>query len=114
MVLEDVSFEKTTRKLRLKIKAEPGISYTTEFRGTPKNYDRAVKEVPAPAGDRVGLPLEYSPDVGKVFATSTSTEPEYVLTGRELFIRATITSTKPHRNPVAPDQVEKAWTQPVR
>jgi hypothetical protein len=114
VVLEDVSFDKTTRKLRLKIKAEPGVSYTTEFRGTLKHYDRAVKEVPSPAGDRITLRLEYSPDVGKVLATSTSTAPEYALTGDELFVRATITSTKPHRNPVTPGQVEMAWTQPVR
>ncbi len=35
------------------------------------------------------------------------------LTGKELYIRAAITSSKPHPNASYPNQTEMAWTQPV-
>lgn len=113
VVLEDVGFDKSARKLRLKIKAEPGVTYTTEFRGTLKSYDRAIKEAPADPKDGSPVRIEYSEDVGKLLAKTESAEPEYQLTAEELFVRASITSTKPHPNPSYPRQVEQAWTQPV-
>lgn len=51
VTLDQVVFDKTTRTLKLKIQGRPGVKYRTEFRGTLKNYDRAVKEVDAPAED---------------------------------------------------------------
>lgn len=113
VTLEDVKFDKATKKLSIKIKGEHGVSYTTEFRGTLRNYDRAVKEVPADPKDSHPVRLEYTADVGKVLAKSESLTPEYRLTGDELFVRATITSTKKPANPVWAEQNEQAWTQPV-
>jgi hypothetical protein len=113
VILEELKWEPSSRKLSLRIKAEPGVTYRTEFRGTPRGYDRAVKEVPAPAGDRVAARLEYSADVGKVLAVVEGTAAEYELTGGELFVRASIRSSKAHLNPSWPGQVEQAWTQPV-
>jgi hypothetical protein len=89
------------------------VKYRTQFFGTLKGYDRAVKEVPADAKDGSPVRLEYSADVGKVLASSDSLTPEYSFTGDELFVRATVTSTKPHENPVWPGQTRQAWTQPV-
>lgn len=113
VTLEDVKFDKATKKLSIKIKGETGVSYTTEFHGTLKNYDRAVKEVPADPKDTHPVRLEYTADVGKVLAKSDSLAPEYQMTGDELFVRATITSTKKPENPVWDTQTEQAWTQPV-
>lgn len=113
VTLEELKWDPAARKLSLRIKPEPGVTYRTEFRGTPRGYDRAVKEVPAPAGDRVAARLEYSADVGKVLAVVEGTAAEYVLTGDELFVRASIRSSKAHPNPAWPGQVEQAWTQPV-
>lgn len=113
VLLDDVKFDEKTRKLSLKIKSEPGVSYTTEFHGTLRNYDRAVKEVPADPKDTHPVRLDYTADVGKVLATSNSLAPEYEMTGDELFVRATITSTKKPWNPVWEGQTEQAWTQPV-
>lgn len=113
VILEEVRFDPTARKLSLKIKAEPGIKYTTEFRGTSRGYDRAVKEVPADPKDPNPIRLEYSADVGKLLASSEELAPEYRFKGDELFVRATITSTKPHPNPSTEGQTEQAWTQPV-
>lgn len=113
VVLEDVTYDKTTKKLALKIKAEPGVSYVTEFHGTRRNYDRAVKEVPADPKDTHPIRLAYSDDVGMVLAKSESLTPEYQLTGDELFVRATVISSKAPKNPVWEKQTEQAWTQPV-
>ena len=113
ITLDDVKFDQTTKKLSIKIKPEPGVKYTTEFHGTLRNYDRAVKEVPADPKDTHPIRLEYTADVGKVLAKSDSLTPEYQMTGEELFVRASITSTKTPVNPVWEGQTEQAWTQPV-
>lgn len=113
VTLDEVKFDATTRKLSIKIKGESGVSYSTEFRGTLKNYDRAVKEVPADPKDPHPVRLEYTADVGKVLAKSDNLTPEYQMTGAELFVRATITSTKKPVNPVWDTQTEQAWTQPA-
>lgn len=111
--LKDVTFDKTTRKLTVKIQGEPGVKYTTEFRGTPKNYNRAVQEVPAPADDNYPVRLKHSEDVGKLLASSQSLESSYQMTGDELYVRAIIISDQVMKNPATPGQLQKAWTQPV-
>lgn len=113
VVLEDVRFDQAGKKLSLKIKSEPGVKYVTEFRGTPKNYDRAVKEVASVPGDPHPVRLQYSEEVGKLLAKSESLEPSYTLKGDELYVRAIVTSDREMTNPVKPGQVQKAWTQPV-
>jgi len=112
-MLDDVSFDKGTRTVRLKIKAEPGVKYRTEFRGTLKNYDRAVKEVDAPATDPQPKRLQHGADIGKLLASSDSMEPSYTLTGEELYVRAIVISDQLMENPPVPGHVQKAWTQPV-
>jgi hypothetical protein len=56
---------------------------------------------------------DYSAEIGKVVATSTDAKPTYKLTGKEMYVRAKVTSSKPHPNPYAEGDVEVAWTQPV-
>ncbi len=113
VTLADVAFDESSRELRVKIKGETGVRYKIEFLGTPKNYDRAVKEVPAPADDNHPVRLQHSADVGKVLASSEKLEASYKMTGDELYIRAVITSDKVMTNPATPGQLQKAWTQPV-
>jgi hypothetical protein len=111
--LDDVTFDKTSRTLRLKIQGKAGVKYRTEFRGTLKNYDRAVKEVDAPATDPQPKRLQHGADIGKILASSDSLEPSYTMTGDELYVRAIVISDQPMVNPPQPDHVQKAWTQPV-
>jgi len=113
ILLDDVSFDKVTRRLSLKIQGKPGVTYTTEFRGTLKNYDRAVKEVPTPEGDNHPVRLQHGADVGKLLASNTSLEPSYQLTGDELYVRAVIRSDEEMKNPITPGEKQQAWTQPV-
>jgi hypothetical protein len=46
-------------------------------------------------------------------ATVEGTEPRYKLNGKELYVRAVVTSSEPPENPSFPDQRAQAWTQPV-
>lgn len=111
--LNAITFDKTSRQLHIKIQAEAGVKYHTEFRGTLKTYDRAVKEVPSPAKDPQPIRLQHGADIGILLASSDSLEPLYQLTGDELYVRAVIVSDQVMANPYAPDQKQKAWTQPV-
>jgi hypothetical protein len=113
VTLKDVQFDKASKTLKIKIAAEEGVSYTTQFLGTCKGYDRAVEKVPTPEGENVPYRLRYSKDVGAVLATSDSLTPSYTLTGDELYVRAVITSSATPKNPIEPGQKAKAWTQPV-
>jgi hypothetical protein len=99
--------------LKLAIRTEPGVTYRTQFVATltgtsldamPK-LDKDGKELP--------VTMDYSPEIGKVVAESTDPNPGYRLTGKELYVRARVTSSKPHPNPYAKGDVEVAWTQPV-
>jgi hypothetical protein len=67
--------------------------------------------------DKDGKPLPvtnlYSPEIGKVVSESAGPTASYTLTGKELYVRAKVISSKPHPNPYAKGDVETAWTQPV-
>jgi len=111
VVLDDVT--RAGDEYRLAIRTEPGVTYRTEFVATlvDANLDSA------PTLDKDGTPLPvtraYSADVGKVVGESTGPRPAYKMTGKELYVRAKVTSSKPHPNPYAKGDVEVAWTQPV-
>jgi hypothetical protein len=97
-------------RLGLEIDAEPGVSYETEFIGTlrPDGGD----EQP-PEADRQAKNKPSEDDIGRVLARSSDPKPSYTFTGRELYARARVRSSKPHPNPCAAGDVECAWTQPV-
>ena len=101
-------------KIRIDIQAKPGVTYTTQFIGTRRGYDRdsepvivMVKEQP------VSVTRRYSDDVGLVLAQINGVAPSYTLKGDEIYVRAKIISSKKKENPYAKGEVEVAWTQPV-
>ncbi len=100
-------------RLTLTLRPEPGVTYTTQFIATLR--DAALTSEPRKDTNGKSLPVThlYSADVGKVVAESKSLEPSYTLTGKELYVRAKVVSTKPHPNPYEKGDVEVAWTQPV-
>lgn len=111
VTLDDVNF--ANGELRIRIHAEPGVKYTTEIRGTLQGYDTATKEVATPPGDTYPTRKLYSDDVGRTLATLEGTEITWKPSGKELYFRASIVSSKPHPNPSFKDQTEMAWTQPM-
>jgi hypothetical protein len=113
VTFREVRYDAENKTLRLEIQPEDGIEYTTQFIGTKVGYDQNSE----PRVDAKGKPLrttrKYSGDVGQVLATASGASPSYQLKGNELYVRAVVTSTKPHPNPSFQDQREQAWTQPV-
>ena len=111
--LAEVEFDDDSKTIRLQIAAEDGVQYTTQFIGTPVKFDAKSE----PRLDKDGKPIrssrKYSADVGKTFATVKGPQPEYKLTGAELYVRAVVTYSKPHVDPAFKDQKQQAWTQPV-
>jgi predicted metal-dependent phosphoesterase TrpH len=107
--LMDVRFR--TNTLSIEIEPAEGVTYTTQFIGTRKNFDRTSSPGVSLVGKRVTR--QYSADIGEVFAVRRGTTAEYTLTGNELYVRAKVISSKLKDNPHAPGEKETAWTQPI-
>jgi hypothetical protein len=113
VVLRDVRYEHDTGRLSIEIQGECGVRYTTRFVGTPRGTPLAGRDRLDKKGEPLATTKKYADDVGKTFSAVTGTRATYQLTGQELYVRAIITSTRPHRDPSQKAQVEQAWTQPV-
>jgi len=95
-------------KYSFRIQPEKGVTYTTRFIGTRKNFkassDLAKRNSLKP--DQVGI--------GVILGQTQSLEPSYTFDGDELYLRAEIVSSKKKANPYAAGEHERAWLQPVR
>lgn len=112
--LKSFSYDTGSREYKLEINALDGAEYTTQFIGTLEDADTSSQP---PDNDKNGKPIrasrKYSGEVGKVLATVKGSNPTYKLTGRELYVRATVTSSQPVVDPVFKGQLQQAWVQPV-
>ncbi|QDU95345.1 PHP domain-containing protein [Lignipirellula cremea] len=113
VTLSDIQYDADARKLSLAIEPEEGVVYTTQFIGTPKAYDDASEPRKDKKGETLNVTRKYSDDIGKVLSEVTGLQPSYQLTGDELYVRAIVTSSKPHPNPSYAGQTTQAWSQPV-
>jgi hypothetical protein len=113
VVLKDIRFDSQTKTLKLEIEPQEGAEFTTQFIGTPSDYDRTWPAATTADGRQLTVKERYCPKIGTVLSTQTGLQPSYQLTGKELYIRAVVTSSRPHPNPTLKDQKEQAWTQPV-
>ncbi|MEY4178144.1 MAG: hypothetical protein RLY70_1718 [Planctomycetota bacterium] len=111
--LSDVRYDEAGKKLSLEIVAKPGVTYTTEFIGTRRDYDRTNEPVLDADGKPIVATRRYSADVGRVLATATGPTPQYALKGDELYVRAVVTASEKPANPAFANQFQQAWTQPV-
>jgi hypothetical protein len=111
VLLKDV--RRTDKVLSLVIQPEPDVKYKTQFIATMKDGKLTSEPRLDKDGKALDVTRNYSAEVGKVIAESESLEPSYRLTGKELYVRAKVISTKPHPNPYAKGDVEVAWTQPA-
>lgn len=112
--LERLEFDASSGTLVLEIKPEGDAQYITEFIGTPIQFDQSTTPRVDPATDKeIPGTLDYSADVGKVFATVSGLTATYRLTGEELYVRATVTSDQPPASPTSESRYQKAWTQPI-
>ncbi|MFZ9691652.1 MAG: hypothetical protein ACO3EP_06380 [Phycisphaerales bacterium] len=74
------------------------VTYRTEFIGALSPEDGAHPETP----------------VARVLSATSDDPAVYTFTGNELYVRARVTSSRPHPRPYAKGDLEMAWTQPVR
>jgi hypothetical protein len=110
VVLDDVKREGD--RLSFRIRGDEGVKYKTQFVATTK--DAPLDPTPLAEGEKEPAGTRsYSDAIGKVVAETESLTPSYRFAGNELYVRARITSTKPHPNPFKKGDVEVAWTQPV-
>jgi hypothetical protein len=100
-------------QFKLAIQAETDVRYRTQFIATMKGTPLQSEPVLDADGRELKVTRLYSPDIGKVVAESDALEPVYHLTGKELYVRAKVISTKLHPNPYQKGDLEIAWTQPV-
>ena len=109
--LQEVS--SSERGLAVEVEAEEGVEYTIEFIGTRTGFDSASEPMQDGDGNEVYATRRYSDDVGAVLRTVEGTRAAYEFQGDELYVRARVTSTKPHPNPSEPGEFERAWCQPA-
>jgi hypothetical protein len=98
---------------QLKIRPAQGVTYKTQFIATMRDTPLDSQPVKDGEGNVLDVTRQYHPDVGKVVQETDSLEPSYRFTGRELYVRARVTSSRPHPNPYEKGDVEMAWTQPL-
>jgi hypothetical protein len=98
VTLSDTRYDASGQTLEVQIAADGAATFTTQFIGT---LAAAPGAKPAAA------------DIGVVLATVQGPKATYKLTGRELYVRALVTSDKAVANPAFADQKQQAWTQPV-
>jgi hypothetical protein len=106
-------FGKVENEYKLTIQGEAGVTYKTEFIATMKDAKLDSQPVFDKDGKEQPVTRIYDADIGRVVSTSTGLTPSYKLTGKELYVRAKVISSKPHPNPYAAGDTEVAWTQPI-
>ncbi len=93
--LADVRFDESSQTLSIRIDADSGANYRTDFVATLKGDGDAPQQV------------------GVVIDSQKGLLPSYTMTGNELYLRAVVTSDQAHTDPSFKDQKQQAWTQPV-
>jgi hypothetical protein len=99
----------------VEVDPEPGVTYTIQFIGTLTGYDRGKENAKDDQGALLPPTLRYSEDIGKVLKEVTDTKATYTPTGKELYVRAKILSSKARPGPGIKrlPANEMAWTQPL-
>ncbi len=109
VVLDDIDV--ADGRIRIRIRPEGGVTYTTQFIGTRRGY-RSPGAVPV-SEPAVPVTQVSSDEIGIVLSEIAGEEPIYEFGGDELYVRAKVVSTRIKANPNQPGELEVAWTQPV-
>ena len=98
VTLKEINYDEEEKTLSIHVNPDDDAKFTIQFVGTKRTKDGK-------------LPPEDA--MGTVLAETTGVSASYTATDEDLYVRAVITSSKPHPNPSFKGQTEKAWTQPV-
>ena len=121
VTLADVRYDPIHKKVDLTIEPAGDATFVTHFVGTLRGFDESSQPAAGadgqPLADKQGKTLRasrrYSDQIGQVLATAEGLNPSYTLTGKELYVRAVVTSSQPPTDPSFSGQKAQAWTQPV-
>ena len=111
VVLDEVQFDSARGELTLSIQSEVDETFVTEFIASLKPSKPTIAN--STVGDEPSAkPLD--PElIGVVVARVEGKKASYTLTGRELYVRAIVTSSSEPADPSWKGQRKQAWTQPV-
>lgn len=117
VTLEKLDFNPSTKTLSVKVKPEAGVTYTIRFNGSPRDVNIVPKEteeeVQLKKSTKKRTVRVYEKRLGQVLQTVEGTEASYTLKDTDLYVRATITSSKKALPPEEYEpEFETAWTQP--
>lgn len=104
----------TAKGLEVQVRPEPDTTYTIDFIGTKKGFDTRSEPVLDKNGKELSVTRRYSSEIGTLLKSDAGPTATYTFAGDELYVRARITSSRPHPNPSTVGEPERAWTQPVR
>ena len=90
------------------------MTYTIDFNGTQNGFDDTSTPASDDPQEADKFTRRYSDDVGKVLMSVRGNTATYEFAGDELYVRALITSSRPHPNPGEHGEMERAWVQPVQ
>jgi predicted metal-dependent phosphoesterase TrpH len=117
VTLDTLDFNSSTKTLSVKVKPEVGVTYTIRFNGSPRDVNIVPQdtevEVQLKNAKKKRSVRIYEKRLGQVFQTVEGTEASYTLKETDLYVRATITSSKKVLPPESYEPAfETAWTQP--
>ena len=97
--IEEMTWNKKSREISLKIKSDDDSTFTADLIGTRKSYKANADK------GKTGI--------GEVLASKTGTSLTFKIPQDALYGRVTITSSKGATNPSFDGQKKQAWTQPL-
>ena len=115
VTLEEVAFDAEAGTLNVKARPDAGQTYSITFTTTKAGFDRATETFDDPAKEKkpARSGLRYSDTIGKAVKTVAGSEAAYTLEPDDLYVRATVTSSKRAVNRVSNEpEHDTAWTQP--
>ncbi len=107
------SFEAKNGQMEVVIDPVEGETYTIEFIGTLKGTPLEGEPLLNDKGEPLSTTHRYSADLGKILQKNEGTSATYKFTGKELYVRARVTSSADHPNPSEVGDKKQAWVQPV-
>lgn len=99
--------------LEVEVEPQEGVTYTIEFVGTLKGFDATSQPMLDKDGKEIHTTRIYSKEIGQTLKSVAGPKARYEFQGNELYVRATVISSRPHPNPSEPGDMEKAWVQPT-
>ena len=88
------------QRIGVEVDLQPGETYTIDFVGTRNTTPLAGEPIVGDDGQPLATTHRYSEGIGEVLQSSEETKAEYVFAGDEYYVRARVTSSALHPNPV--------------